>query len=291
MSNKRNSAESAINRDDSGNVLAIYLREINKIPLLSRDEEDAIAKEAVNGSNQALDKLVQANLRFVVNVAKKYQGQGLPLSDLISEGNIGLLNAVGRYDVSKGNHFITYAVWWIRQAILKAIGEKSRMIRLPMNRSDELVRIRFAKSSLQNDKCGEAELIKIAESLDMEKDQVEQLINISRDMISLDAPVYSTENTSVVSDYIEDDLYKTPYEYAEESIMRDDIEAVLATLDKKEADVIRCRYGIGSSIQMSLSEIGDQFNLTKERIRQIEKKAIKRLQQPARRRSLHAYVA
>ncbi|GHV83273.1 RNA polymerase sigma factor [Spirochaetia bacterium] len=271
------------------NILSIYLKEISKIPLLSREEEDCIAREAAAGSKEALDKLVRSNLRFVVNVAKRYQGQGLPLSDLISEGNIGLINAVERFDVDKGYHFISYAVWWIRQSILKAICEKSRMIRLPMNRADELVRIQTTRNEVQGG--SESEIKEIARILDMNETHVSMLMNVSRDMISLDMPLYSTGDSTIIADHIEDEAYQTPYEYAEQSILRDDIESVLGTLDKKEADVIRCRFGIGDSAKMSLREIGDQFHLTKERIRQIEKKAIKRLRHPKRQQVLHSYVA
>jgi RNA polymerase primary sigma factor len=273
------------------NVLTLYLKDISRIPLLSREEEDTVARKAVAGDQAAFNKLVRANLRFVVNVAKRYQGQGLPLTDLISEGNIGLISAVSRFDVDKGYHFISYAVWWIRQAILKAISEKSRMIRLPMNRADELLRIQRTKNELQNVESCESEINEIARTLDMSASHVNRLLNVSREMVSLDTPVYSEKDSCIIADHIEDDAYQSPYEFAEQSLMRDDIEAVLETLDKKEAAVIRYRFGIGDSIQMSLREIGDRFNLTKERIRQIEKKAIKRLQHPARQQILQVYVA
>jgi RNA polymerase primary sigma factor len=292
MINKKNGMVNSkeMSGEDS-NVLAMYLKEISKIPLLTREEEDSIAREAATGSKDALNKLIKANLRFVVNVAKRYQGQGLPLTDLISEGNIGLMSAVERFDVDKGYHFISYAVWWIRQSILKAICEKSRMIRLPMNRADELIRIQRTKNELQNSETGDSEINEIARTLDMSASHVLKLLNVSRDMVSLDTPIYTEKDSSIIAEHIEDDAYQSPYDFAEQSLMRDDIEAVLDTLDKKEAAVIRCRFGIGDSVQMSLREIGDQFNLTKERIRQIEKKAIKRLQHPARKQRLQNYVA
>ncbi|MDR1374308.1 MAG: RNA polymerase sigma factor RpoD/SigA [Treponema sp.] len=272
------------------NILAIYLKEINRIPLLTREEENEIARKAAQGNKAAQDRLVSANLRFVVNVAKKYQGQGLPLPDLISEGNIGLLNAIERYDPDKGYHFISYAVWWIRQAVLKAICEKSRMIRLPLNRANELVQIEKARKLVQ-DEHGEGELREIARLLDMEQSHVASLINISRDLMSLENPVYDEKDSSLLGDFIEDDSYESPERHAENTALKDDIEAVLGTLNRKEADIIRFRYGIGNTIPLSLKEIGDRFNLTKERIRQIEKKALKRLQHPARRHILESYVA
>jgi RNA polymerase primary sigma factor len=271
------------------NTLAMYLREINRIPLLSREEEDRIAREAAKGSRAAQNKLVNANLRFVVNVAKKYQGKGLPLDDLISEGNVGLLNAVTRYDVDKGYHFISYAVWWIRQAILKAICEKSRMIRLPLNRANELVQIEKARKLVQEGP--ESEVNEVARLLDMDPDHVSDLLNISREHISLESPVYSEKDSSTIGDFIEAAHYQSPDVLAVKSALHDDIETVLDTLDEKEADVIRFRYGLGQEAPLSLKEIGDRFNLTKERIRQIEKKALKRLQHPNRRRVLATYVA
>ncbi|MDR0387028.1 MAG: RNA polymerase sigma factor RpoD/SigA [Treponema sp.] len=286
---KNNRIEQSYHADE--NILSIYLKEINKIPLLSREEEDAVAREAVKGNKAAQDKLINANLRFVVNVAKKYQGQGIPLSDLISEGNIGLMNAIKRYDVDKGYHFISYAVWWIRQAILKAICEKSRMIRLPLNRANELVQIEKARKLVQEGHSAEAEVKEIAKMLDMGPDHVADIINISRELVSLESPVYTGKDSSILGDFIEDQDYKSPDEYAMDSALNSDIEAVLDTLNRKEAEIIRFRYGLGKRAPLSLREIGDRFNLTKERIRQIEKKALKRLQHPARKRLLESYVA
>jgi RNA polymerase primary sigma factor len=273
------------------NILSIYLKEINKVPLLSREEEDAAARAAAKGSKAAQDKLVKANLRFVVNVAKKYQGQGLPLSDLISEGNIGLLNAIKRYDVDKGYHFISYAVWWIRQAILKAICEKSRMIRLPLNRANELVQIEKARKLVQDGGGADAEIREIARLLDMGPAHVADIINISRDLVSLESPVYTDKDSSLLGDFIEDEGYQSPDQYVMSKALHNDIETILGTLNDKEADIIRYRYGLGNHAPMSLKEIGDRFNLTKERIRQIEKKALKRLQHPSRKRFLENYVA
>jgi RNA polymerase primary sigma factor len=268
------------------NTLAMYLREINRIPLLTREEEQRYARDAVKGNLAAQHKLVSANLRFVVNVAKKYQGQGLPLEDLISEGNIGLLHAIERYDVEKGYHFISYAVWWIRQAILKAICEKSRMIRLPLNRANELVQIEKALRLVEGEEVKE-----VAKLLNMDPGHVEDLLSISRDMVSLENPLYNEKDSSTLGDFIEATKYRAPEAQAMDSALHDDIEHVLGNLDEKEADVIRFRYGLGNATPLSLKEIGDRFNLTKERIRQIEKKALKRLQHPSARKVLETYVA
>jgi RNA polymerase primary sigma factor len=272
------------------NVLSMYLREISRIPLLSREEEDEIARAAAGGNLQARNKLVNSNLRFVVNVAKKYQGQGLPLSDLIGEGNVGLLNAVDRFDVDKGCHFISYAIWWIRQSILKAICEKSRMIRLPMNRANELVRITQARKYC-NEQNNEMEIREIADICNMDREQVVELMNISRDMVSLENPVHSETDISMLGDFIEDMRNLTPVQNIVQESLRTDIENLLNTLDKKEADIIRWRYGLEGCSPMSLKELGKQFNLTKERIRQIEKKAVSHLKHPARLEKLKGYVA
>jgi RNA polymerase primary sigma factor len=279
------------NFDAGENILSTYLREINLIPLLSREEEEDAARKAAGGSKGARDKLVNGNLRFVVNVAKRYQGQGLSIMDLISEGNIGLMNAVERYDVEKGYHFISYAVWWIRQAILKAICEKSRMIRLPLNRANELVQIQKARKLAQDSHSAEEEIREVARLLNMDREHVAELINISREYVSLDNPVSADRDSSALEEFIEDEQHEAPEQFAMTQALKKDIENVLDTLDQKEAAIIRFRYGLGDCVPLSLKELGDRFNLTKERIRQIEKKAIKRLQHPARRRILKAYVA
>ncbi|MFW6361662.1 MAG: sigma-70 family RNA polymerase sigma factor [Spirochaetota bacterium] len=276
---------------DDENIISLYLKEINRIPLLSREEENHYARLAAQGDKDAKEKLVNANLRFVVNVAKKYQNQGLPLADLINEGNIGLMNAIERFDVDKGFHFISYAVWWIRQAILKAISEKARMIRLPLNRANELVQIDKARKELQVGKAEEPEIDEIAEATMMDKDHVANLINISQDLVSLETPVYADKGASQLGDFIEDRDYRAPEEVAMDNSLKDDINKVLKTLSEKEAEIIQYRYGLNGRTPLSLKDIGDKYNLTKERIRQIEKKAIKRLQHPSRSMHLESYTA
>jgi len=276
---------------DNENVLSIYLREINSIPLLTREEEDRYARTAAKGDQGAKEQLIRGNLRFVVNVAKKYQNQGLPLLDLISEGNIGLMNAIEKFDVDRGYHFISYAVWWIKQAILKAICEKSRMIRLPLNRANELVQIEKARKELQNTKGTEPETEDIARFLDMDKAHVESLINISRDLVSLETPVFSEKDSTLLGEFVEDSDYKAPDEVTIERSLKEEIDLVLDTLTKKEAEIIRYRFGLNGSIPLSLKEVGEKFRLTKERIRQIEKKAISRLRHPSRSQYLEAYVS
>ncbi|MFP4644335.1 MAG: RNA polymerase sigma factor RpoD/SigA [Spirochaetales bacterium] len=276
---------------DDENILSLYLKEINRIPLLTREEEQRYARAAAEGDKAAKDKLVQANLRFVVNVAKKYQNQGLPLSDLISEGNIGLMNAIERFDVDKGYHFISYAVWWIRQAILKAICEKSRMIRLPLNRANELVQIEKVRKEVSGNRSEEQEMRHIAETLNMSQDHVEDLVNISRDLVSLETPVYQEKDSNILGDFIESEGYSSPEDEVMDKSLKADINTILRTLTPKEAEIIEYRFGLNGRSPLSLKDIGDRYNLTKERIRQIEKKALKRLQHPKRSALLESYVA
>ncbi|HUW69774.1 MAG TPA: RNA polymerase sigma factor RpoD/SigA [bacterium] len=290
MKTNRAKSSSADSSTES-NVLSIYLKEINRVPLLTREEEDTYARAAATGDKNAKDMLVKSNLRFVVNVAKRYQNQGMPLSDLISEGNIGLINAIERYDVDKGYHFISYAVWWIRQAILKAICEKSRMIRLPLNRANELVQIEKARKYIGAGMSEDAEITEIARMLDMDAAHVADLVNVSRDLVSLETPVFDERDSSVLGDFVENSNYKTPDEYVIERGLRDDINGVLETLTEKEREVVQYRFGLNGRRAMSLKEIGDRFHLTKERIRQIEKAALKRLSVPGRAEVLEGYVA
>jgi len=273
-------------------VLSMYLKEINKIPLLTREEEVELCEKAKKGDKAAKDKIIKANLRFVVKVAKKYQNHGLDLTDLISEGNIGLINAIEKFEPSRGYHFISYAVWWINQSILKAVSEKSRAIRLPLNRANELVRIEYA-SNLINGTLSEAEEVEqIAQMLNMNESKVRELLSISNGMISLDAKAASSENdNSLVGDYFEDQTYDKPEEHTVEAALKDDVNSLLKTLKPNEQKVIRLRYGLGGYKPMSLQEIGQECNLTKERVRQIEKKAIFRLQNPSRIKRLEGYLA
>jgi RNA polymerase primary sigma factor len=270
--------------------LSVYLREINKIPLLTREEEVELARRAKKGDKEAKDKLIQANLRFVVNVAKKYQNQGLTLSDLISEGNLGLITAVDKFDVDKGYHFISYAVWWIKQSILKAICEKSRMIRLPLNRANELLQIEKVKREIGSNKDGEADIEEIADFLDMDKSRINDLINASKEFVSLETPLSSDKDANTISDLMEDTKGADPEEVLINKTLQESIEDVLSTLTEKESSVIRYRFGLNGERPHSLKEIGDKYNLTKERIRQIEKKAISRLRHPSRSQKLKSYV-
>ena len=273
------------------NVLSMYLNEINRIPLLTREEEDEIARAAAEGNMAARDRLINGNLRFVVSVAKKYQGQGIPLADLISEGNIGLIQAVKKYDASRGYHFISYAVWWIRQTILKALCEKSRLIRLPVNRAGDLIRIEKAKKTLAGQLSGEDETREIARLLGMEETHVEEMMAISREIVSLEKNINTSKGASPLSSFVTDNRYNTPEWEAMREALAADIGELLDTLDSREAEILRFRYGLGQQKPLSLKELGELFDLTKERIRQIEENALKRLRHSSRRGKLEVYVA
>jgi len=272
-------------------ILSTYLKEINKIPLLTREEEDEIARKAVKGDQDARERLITGNLRFVVNVAKKYQNQGLSLEDLINEGNLGLINAIEKYDPERGFHFISYAVWWIRQSILKSVCEKSRMIRLPMNRANELVQIEKTKKEYINTNGMDPDTAEIARILDLKQKDVDDLVTLSQDHVSLDTPVFYKKDSSVLGDFIEDEGYAAPEDEVMKESLKSEIEKVLSTIPEKEARILEYRFGLKDQKPMSLKEIGELYNLTKERIRQIEQKALNRLQHGKRSERLEAFIA
>ena len=276
---------------DDDNVLAMYLKEINRIPLLSHEDEEKYASLAARGDKEAREILIKSNLRFVVNVAKKFRNKGLPMADLINEGNIGLINAIEKYDVSRGYHFISYAVWWIRQSILKAIGEKSKMIRLPLNRFGELVQIEKARKVMYEASGREPDAAEIAEHLRMDRKDVAELLSISREYVSLDTPVkQGTRDASLIGDFIEDKTVMQPEDAAVDDSLKTEVEKLLNKLPEKEAEILKQRYGIGGEKPKSLKEIGELFHLTKERIRQIEKRAILRLRAMPMAKELEAYA-
>ena len=270
-------------------ALTLYLRDIEKIPLITRDEEYDLALKAKAGDSYARERLVNGNLRFVVSIAKQYQNRGLPLIDLISEGNIGLLTAIDKFEPEKGYHFISYAVWWIRQAILKAIGEKSRMIRLPMNKSADLIQILQAKTSLEKSGMDDVSLEDIAAECGMDSKDVLEIMQIARDVSSLDAPVSAGEDTSY-GDFIECDKPR-PDEIVMDEALKASVNRILDTLPEKERGIIRLRFGLDNNDAMSLKEVGEIYHLTKERIRQIEKKVLSSLAENQEVKELKAYIA
>jgi len=272
-------------------LLRLYLKEINRYPLLSRDEEAALIRRAVAGDQAAKEKLIRSNLRFVVAVAKRYRNKDIPLLDLINEGNIGLLKAIEHFDVNKGYHFISYAAWWVRQAILKALSDKSRMIRLPWNRANELVHIERRRREMLSESSNAPDLGRIAAELGMSEDHVSNLISLSQEPLSLDSPVQGEADFSLLGDFICDAAGMNPEEAAVSRSLSEHIQDLLATLTRKEAEILVLRYGLNGEQRLSLREIARQYQLSRERVRQIEKKAIKKLRAPSRRQVLEAYVA
>ena len=269
----------ALRYSDSDNeVLSTYLKAIDKIPPLTYEEEYDLALKAKNGDKKARERLINSNLRFVVSVAKKFRGQGIPLEDLINEGNIGLMTAVDKFEPEKGYHFISYAVWWVRQAILKALAEQSRPVRLPLNRSNELIQIVRAKNELlKSGENSDPSAEDIAEKTGLERNLVKSLMDITREMISFDSPIKGDEEgDSSYFDFVEDKS-QTPEEDVVNHMMEKDVRSLLGVLGDKERDIIEKRYGFNGREPMSLKAIGDEYNLTKERIRQIEKSALEKL--------------
>jgi RNA polymerase primary sigma factor len=274
---------------DEDRSLDLYLREIGETPLITAGEEVELAKRIRKGDHKALEKLTKANLRFVVSVAKQYQNQGLSLADLINEGNIGLIKAAKRFDETRGFKFISYAVWWIRQAILQALAEQSRIVRLPLNRVGTLHKIGKVSSSLQQDLGREPSPNEIAEELSLTEGEVSDTLKISNSHLSLDAPFSASEDNSLI-DILEDEMQPSPDESLLSESLRVEIEKALDTLTPREAEVINLYFGLNHEKPLTLEEIGARFSLTRERVRQIKEKAIRRLRHASRSRALRAYL-
>ncbi|HVP35566.1 MAG TPA: sigma-70 family RNA polymerase sigma factor [Terriglobales bacterium] len=274
---------------DEDKSLDLYLREIGETPLIKAEEEVELAKKIKNGDQTALEKLTKANLRFVVSVAKQYQNQGLSLADLINEGNIGLIKAAKRFDETRGFKFISYAVWWIRQAILQALAEQSRIVRLPLNRVGTLHKIGKISSSLEQEFGREPSPAEIAKELELSTLEVSDTLKISNTHLSLDAPFSTSEDNSLM-DVLEDELQPAPDEALLDESLRLEIERALRTLSGREAQVISLYFGLTQEKPLTLEEIGARFNLTRERVRQIKEKAIRRLRHASRSKTLRAYL-
>lgn len=266
-----------------------YLQDIGKEDLITAEEEVALAKRIKQGDQRALDKLCKANLRFVVSVAKQYQNQGLSLPDLINEGNLGLIKAAKRFDETRGFKFISYAVWWIRQSILQALAEQSRIVRLPLNQVGSLNKIKKEASKLEQQYERPPSADEIAISMELTEDKVDSTMKISTKYVSMDAPLTHDEDSSFLDVFISEDSPHTDDDLMRESLTRE-IQRSLSTLNEKERDVINLYYGIGRNHGMTLEEIGAKFDLTRERVRQIKEKAIRRLKQNSRSRLLKAYL-
>jgi RNA polymerase primary sigma factor len=266
-----------------------YLQEIGKVDLLTPDEEVTLAQRIREGDQQALERLTKANLRFVVSVAKQYQNQGLSLGDLINEGNLGLIKAAQRFDETRGFKFISYAVWWIRQSILQALAEQSRIVRLPLNRVGSLNKISKTFSDLEQKFEREPSPEELAEVLEISANEVVDTLKISGRHVSMDAPFVQGEENSLL-DVLENDMEEKPDQGLINDSLRKEVARALSTLTQRESDVIALYFGLNGEHPMTLEEIGEKFNLTRERVRQIKEKAIRRLRHTSRSKALKTYL-
>ncbi|MGB1017816.1 MAG: sigma-70 family RNA polymerase sigma factor [Chitinophagales bacterium] len=280
--------KSITNRESQS--LEKYLQEIGKVDLLKPDDEVELAQRIRQGDQAALEKLTKANLRFVVSVSKQYQNQGLSLSDLINEGNLGLIKAAQRFDETRGFKFISYAVWWIRQSILQALAEQSRIVRLPLNKVGSLNKINKAFSKLEQEFEREPTPEELAELLELQTSEVETTLSVASRHVSMDAPFVNGEDNSLLDVLENDNTAKTDSGLEYTDSLRGEIERSLSTLSERQKDVIKLYFGIGVEHPMSLEDIGAQFDLTRERVRQIKDKAINKLRTTSRSKLLKAYL-
>ncbi len=279
-----------VDDDVADDSVRLYLREIGKIPLLSSEEELALAQRVVAGDKDAKDKMAEANMRLVVSIAKRYVGRGLDLLDLIQEGNTGLLRAVEKFDPDKGFKFSTYATWWIRQAITRAIADQARVIRIPVHMVETINKLLRTQRRLTQELNREPTHEEIAAAMEIEVEKVEHLMKIKQEISSLDASIRDDEEDSVLADFIEDEDTPSPEQSAANLLLKEDVTNMLSALTEREQKIIRLRFGLEDGRQHTLEEVGHIFNVTRERIRQIEAKALAKLRKHKDARKLHDYI-
>jgi RNA polymerase primary sigma factor len=275
-----------INTDDP---IRMYLKEIGKIPLLTRDEEVELAKRIEAGDEEAKKKLTEANLRLVVSVAKKHIGRGMTFLDLIQEGNLGLIKAVEKFDYTKGYKFSTYATWWIRQSITRAIADQARTIRIPVHMIENINKLVRTQRQLVQELGRDPTAEEVAEEMDMDIDKVRDMMKIAQEPISLETPIGEEEDSNL-GDFIEDDQIQTPAETATYLMLKDQLLDVLETLTPREQEVLKLRFGLNDGRARTLEEVGKTFGVTRERIRQIQAKALRKLRQPSRSKKLKDFL-
>lgn len=280
-------AKSITNREIGS--LDKFLQDVGREEMVSAEEEVLLAQKIRNGDQEALDKLIKANLRFVISVAKQYQNQGLSLPDLINEGNLGLIKAAKRFDETRGFKFISYAVWWIRQAILQALAEQSRIVRLPLNQVGALGKIKKESSRLEQYLERNPTIEELSEILDTSREKLNDVLSISMRAVSMDAPLVGDEDVSLIDVYVDDNAQGTDGTVMQESLSTE-IQRTLSVLNKRERDIITLFYGIGQTHGYTLDEIASHINITRERVRQIRDKALKRLKQTAKTEQLQSYL-
>jgi len=278
--------------DVSDDSVRLYLREIGKIPLLSAEEELELAQKVVAGDKKAKDKMAEANMRLVVSIAKRYSGRGLDFLDLIQEGNTGLLRAVEKFDPDKGFKFSTYATWWIRQAITRAIADQARTIRIPVHMVETINKLLRTQRRMTQELNREPTIEELAKELEMEPDKVEYVIKIKQDITSLDAGVGrdGEDEDSVLGDFIEDEDSETPEQSATSQLLKEQVQSILSTLSDREQKIVKMRFGLENGKSHTLEEVGQEFAVTRERIRQIEAKALAKLRKHKDAKKLHEYL-
>ena len=273
---------------DVDEPIKMYLREIGQIPLLSYEEEIDYAQRVLNGEEEAKQKLIESNLRLVVSIAKKHTNRGLKMLDLIQEGNMGLMKAVEKFEYEKGFKFSTYATWWIRQAITRAIADQGRTIRIPVHMIETINKIKKERRIILQETGKEPTAEELATKLELPVEKVKSILEMNQDPISLETPVGSEED-SELGDFVEDDKFSNPYDATTRVLLKEQLNDVLKTLNEREEMVLRYRYGLDDGSQKTLEEVGKIFNVTRERIRQIEVKALRKLRHPSRRKKLEDY--
>ena len=273
---------------DVDEPIKMYLREIGQIPLLSFDEETEYAKKVLEGDEEAKQKLIEANLRLVVSIAKKHTNRGLKMLDLIQEGNMGLMKAVEKFEYEKGFKFSTYATWWIRQAITRAIADQGRTIRIPVHMIETINKIKKESRIILQETGKEPTAEELSKKLELPVDKVKNILEMNQDPISLETPVGSEED-SELGDFVEDDKFLNPYDATTRVLLKEQLDEILKTLNEREEMVLRYRYGLDDGSQKTLEEVGKIFNVTRERIRQIDVKALRKLRHPSRRKKLEDY--
>jgi RNA polymerase primary sigma factor len=278
--------------DASDDSVRLYLREIGKIPLLTAEEELALAHRVVAGEKRAKDKMAEANMRLVVSIAKRYSGRGLDFLDLIQEGNTGLLRAVEKFDPDKGFKFSTYATWWIRQAITRAIADQARTIRIPVHMVETINKLLRTQRRMTQELNREPTIEELGKELEMEPEKVEYVMKIKQDITSLDAGVGrdGDDEDSVLRDFIEDEDSATPEESAASQLLKEQVQSILSTLSDREQKIIKMRFGLENGKSHTLEEVGQEFAVTRERIRQIEAKALAKLRKHKDSKKLHEYL-